>query len=763
MPFGQAVLLQRLFKPNKMSNLNLTKMKKLNKSILVMAAILFVITANAQNKCTVNYGTNNYFTVKSSNNIVLEQKGNNVIMGQTILPKISPIKHETTTYNLTICPEDSWGMIKVVSLDYTYSNQSWFPDCLQDEVEEGEYEVQILGSDDISNYISTYLLTVSQDMEFTPTSDADATNTISVIGIDENGLSLSEKEIYDLFYDVDFYWKGSVDFNLYHCWNEYPSQLSKLRFNDLTEFDRINVYAWMAVNDSDSHQKHYFVEYPAIIGSDNINWTVENNMEDMKIHDEYFAITNGDEGFYFIDYLQFIKSETSLTGGIINTGVSGFNESCYFLSNEPIKMVTNIDTKNPNEYEDGEIKIKLVPAVFQVVPENDIEDKVAASSIYYDADGNIIREPFGEFESFFMLTHDNTPNYFESTPVSNLYLGKTSFYYGGRTPIAYFQSRNFNEYTSPYGYSFCMGGYMFIGESGCQRIGDQDATIKVLMDDEVVYYDNLYNYNMMGGYLAPINPCLVQMDIQNEHLVYDGVQKINHTYVEYDLHNNDATPPTMTILQVMDENNDEQVYLPNYATAHINFAAGDFEAYIHELYGFIDHMQYFAKPNVEVFYSIENGEWTSLEYKEDEAMFHPNYGNFFTIDLSQLDAAVVDNWVSLKFIVTDEAGNIQKQELSNVFYAGEMVSINEHTANSLQHTVYPNPFNGEVRITAAQAVNGMANIMVYNVLGEQVYNKAENCSETQDFTIDGSAWKPGVYFYSISTENGVLQGKIVKE
>jgi len=92
-----------------------------------------------------------------------------------------------------------------------------------------------------------------------------------------------------------------------------------------------------------------------------------------------------------------------------------------------------------------------------------------------------------------------------------------------------------------------------------------------------------------------------------------------------------------------------------------------------------------------------------------------------------------------------------------------MVSVNEQTANSLQHTVYPNPFNGEVRITAAQPVNGVANIVVYNVLGEQVYSKSENCTETQDFTIDGSAWKPGVYFYSINTEDGVLQGKIVKE
>ena len=77
--------------------------------------------------------------------------------------------------------------------------------------------------------------------------------------------------------------------------------------------------------------------------------------------------------------------------------------------------------------------------------------------------------------------------------------------------------------------------------------------------------------------------------------------------------------------------------------------------------------------------------------------------------------------------------------------------------------VYPNPFSGEVKITSAQDVNGVANIAVYNVLGELVYSKTQNCTETKEFTIDGNTWKAGVYFYSISTEGGLLQGKIIKE
>ena len=97
-------------------------MKRLNKSILVLASLIFAITVNAQNKCTVNYGTNNYFTVKSSRNIDLEQKGNNVITGRAILPKITPKKVQTETYSLTICPEGPWFIIEIGKLDFSYYN-----------------------------------------------------------------------------------------------------------------------------------------------------------------------------------------------------------------------------------------------------------------------------------------------------------------------------------------------------------------------------------------------------------------------------------------------------------------------------------------------------------------------------------------------------------------------------------------------------------------------------------------------------------------
>ena len=117
--------------------------------------------------------------------------------------------------------------------------------------------------------------------------------------------------------------------------------------------------------------------------------------------------------------------------------------------------------------------------------------------------------------------------------------------------------------------------------------------------------------------------------------------------------------------------------------------------------------------------------------------------------------------IDLKFSLTDEAGNSQVQELRNVFFTGEQVSVNESIGP--EHSVYPNPFNDEVHIRTTETINGEAHVNVYNVLGEKVYDKTVNCNGECELVIEGSHLKPGVYFYDIVTENGSLRGKIVKE
>ena len=252
---------------------------------------------------------------------------------------------------------------------------------------------------------------------------------------------------------------------------------------------------------------------------------------------------------------------------------------------------------------------------------------------------------------------------------------------------------------------------------------------------------------------------VITMDIEDNHVENQGLVMANRTHIEYDLRHEEAFPPTLTILQVMDENDVEKIDIQNLSNSKINIAGADFTI---DVYGDMK-MLYFDKPEIEVWYSIDGANYEPLEVYEDESMFHVNYGNFFVVDLGQLEGIANDKWVSLKVTVTDAQGNFQTQELDNLFYAGQFTSINEDMVTGKNHTVHPNPFTNEVRIKAADAVNGTANIQVYNVLGAQVYQQTINCSDTNEFTIKGGALKPGIYFYSISTENGLMQGRIVRE
>jgi hypothetical protein len=243
----------------------------------------------------------------------------------------------------------------------------------------------------------------------------------------------------------------------------------------------------------------------------------------------------------------------------------------------------------------------------------------------------------------------------------------------------------------------------------------------------------------------------------------NGMSKNNQTRVKFNLDRDDAIPPTMTFLRVLNGDGDEAIWHSYLPQSTLVFGCADFSHYFS--YDFYDYIKlvYEGKPNVDVLYSVGDGEWHPLEIAENEELFHENYGNVFVADLSQLESRALNKWVSLKFMLEDAAGNSQEQTLENVFYSGHTISVDEYAAERLEHEVIPNPFTDEVRIKSAQPLDGVARVQLYDVLVRMAYDATENGHAVNEFIIDGSALKPGIYFYSISTENSLMQGRIVKE
>ncbi len=97
----------------------------------------------------------------------------------------------------------------------------------------------------------------------------------------------------------------------------------------------------------------------------------------------------------------------------------------------------------------------------------------------------------------------------------------------------------------------------------------------------------------------------------------------------------------------------------------------------------------------------------------------------------------------------------------------EACDSNAITAGSLspkltgQVLAYPNPNNGKF-IIALQNVNEPAQVEVYNVLGEEIYQGKLNFNNTQENTI---SQPQGIYFYRVITESGELvgSGKLIIE
>ena len=693
--------------------------------------------------------------IESTGNMVFSRCDDHLIQGHVKKEKciISTVPKEDW-HMLNISPQGEWESITIQS-DSGYYNQALIwdnPDGFSEEVPEGKYNVLISGWIDDLCFLSVYDFQIVEDYVFTPSPSEDAAYSINVHGLDENGLEMSDKYVNLMWYDIYLTWPGGVEV-MWMLSNEHDgafyNDLQNFRFNELNEDCRVSTHSVVFVDE----QTAYYIEYPSLLGKVNESPRLENDYTAFSVSSNYFSINKTEESTYYLDYYQYMNDYWFRT--------IGYDEVLCYDPQVPYKVISNIMVKTPTIYEKGEIKTKLMPCALQSYPSFDFfEEKIIAPGMYNNEENLLVAEPFDIFEQMNFKFHESGYPIFQPTPIAEKTIGRNTFYYGERTPILYYQSQGYDETSSPYGLSFFSGQMLFIGENGCQRINDENANLTVLINGEEVFYDSMYYFNWYENFYMPEETCWVSMDIVNENCVIDNIVKKNHTSINFDLNEIDAMPPTMTVLQVVDSEDTEMVFLPDYQNSKIRFAAGDFSCHIDEILG-IDHMQYSAKPSVEVFYGIANGDWMPFDCTENEDLFHVNYGNVFTIELSQLDESVLNQWVNLKFVVTDEAGNSQVQELSNVFYVGQQTSVNE--ATTLTHTVYPNPFTHEVRINAAEAVNGNASINVFNVLGEQVISKAMNCNETTEFVIDGSSLNAGIYFYSIATENGTLQGRIVKE
>ena len=694
--------------------------------VLALMLVIDCANLNAQNRITIDNGSS-YTVIQAPTNYTVKQINNNVVTTKPIIKPYNAVSTEKDNHLLEIHPDDGWQRMDIYNgSDFYDVFYAWDGAYYSRLIPEGRYDILI--EDEGSHILNYENVNIINDTVMTP-SFSEASHRIIINATDENGIPISNLQALN----------GTTGWSIYFNWNQlgdhgygqyyFPisDTVPNFYFNSFSEKSILTALFQF----STEGQKAYYYVVPEIYEAHG-NIDILINKDDLLIQKEYFNSSN----FDVVQYAQ----------GFANNGmfyVSMSGAECIYNQEQPLLTITN-QKIDELEYDHLNFQIQSI-----VGNDNFLNNCIRVNPKAPNSNGIWRWEPLCT-ENFFFYRDNECEN--PITPCVYQVPSNIPVYYGYRTPILYYNSYSLTEEENLYGgETVIQGGFFALGENGCARLCDLDEYVRVTVDDNEIYNDAMLNF----AYL-PSSKGLVKMEITDNHVFYYDKNLTNNTRIEFDLRNDDHQPPILTLLQVLNADNEENTIYEDLNNAKIRFAAGDFD-FDQEQWTF----PYLSTPNINVFYSTDGTSFLSIDFVEVSGLFNKTYGNVFEIDLSQLAGNVNDQWVSMKFVITDEAGNSQTQELSNLFYVGEMTSVAETT--TLAHAVYPNPFTNEVRINAAEAVNGNASISVFNVLGEQVISKAMNCSETNEFVIDGSSLNAGIYFYSIATENGTLQGRIVKE
>jgi hypothetical protein len=148
-------------------------------------------------------------------------------------------------------------------------------------------------------------------------------------------------------------------------------------------------------------------------------------------------------------------------------------------------------------------------------------------------------------------------------------------------------------------------------------------------------------------------------------------------------------------------------------------------------------------------------------------------GQIFTDIVSPLIGDQGDEWKNMVIDLSDHAGNVIGIRFRGTTGGGDAgdlalddISITQATSvddfDTIKNfSIFPNPTNGMVKISASNAGLHDYSLTIFNLLGRQVYSKPINNVEGQiNAAIDLSALPKGVYFVELKSSNNSYQSKL---
>jgi len=132
-----------------------------------------------------------------------------------------------------------------------------------------------------------------------------------------------------------------------------------------------------------------------------------------------------------------------------------------------------------------------------------------------------------------------------------------------------------------------------------------------------------------------------------------------------------------------------------------------------------------------------------------------------------------NNWPDSIGIVNIDAGYAKTYQsytagedgkpLGDLQWFKEFTGISKHAANIGNIMVYPNPVRNQASFRFELKSSSPVQLSVYNLSGQRMagLNASTQFTGTHTLTLDLSNVSPGIYLYSISTDEGIKNGKII--
>ena len=117
----------------------------------------------------------------------------------------------------------------------------------------------------------------------------------------------------------------------------------------------------------------------------------------------------------------------------------------------------------------------------------------------------------------------------------------------------------------------------------------------------------------------------------------------------------------------------------------------------------------------------------------------------------------------LRLDLTDDWGNVVTALQTFTLLPG-FLGTDDEAGLKNEPNIFPNPFRDMITVTIPDQNNEQISLSIYNTLGEIVFSttKKQTTSAKTGFSIDGSRFSPGVYYYRLEKGDIMFTGKLVK-